>query len=72
MLLASRKPQPGMAVAFIEKYGLKPSACIMVGDLGTDKTFAERLGLRFVPAAEFFRTSLIGGLCLTLHDRRIR
>ena len=54
-----RKPQPGMAVAFIEKYGLKPSACIMVGDLGTDKTFAERLGLRFVPAAEFFRTSLI-------------
>lgn len=53
-----RKPQPGMAVAFIEKYGLKPSACIMVGDLGTDKTFAERLGLRFVPANEFFRTGL--------------
>ena len=53
-----RKPQPGMAVAFIEKYSLKPSACIMVGDLGTDRTFAERLGLRFVPSAEFFRTSL--------------
>lgn len=54
-----RKPQPGMALSFIEKYDLKPSACIMVGDLGTDKTFAERLGLRFVPASEFFRTGLV-------------
>lgn len=53
-----RKPQPGIAVAFIEKHGLKPSSCIMVGDLGTDKTFAERLGVRFVPASEFFRTVL--------------
>lgn len=47
-----------MTLASIETYGLKPSACIMVGDLGTDKTFAERLGLRFVPANEFFRTGL--------------
>lgn len=53
-----RKPQPGMAVAFIEQYSLRPSSCLMVGDLGTDKTFAERLGIRFVPASEFFRTSL--------------
>jgi HAD superfamily hydrolase (TIGR01662 family) len=53
-----RKPQPGMAVAFIERYSLKPWSCIMVGDLGTDRTFAERLGMRFVPASEFFRTGL--------------
>jgi len=53
-----RKPQPGMAVAFIERYGLNPTACIMVGDLGTDRTFAERLGMRFVSATEFFRTGL--------------
>ncbi len=53
-----RKPQPGMAVAFIERYSLKPSSCIMVGDLGTDRSFAERLGMRFVPASEFFRTGL--------------
>lgn len=53
-----RKPQPGMAVAFIERYDLKPSSCIVVGDLGSDRTFAERIGMRFVPGSEFFRTGL--------------
>lgn len=53
-----RKPQPGMALAMIEQYELNPTACIMVGDLATDRTFAERLGVRFVSAAEFFRTGL--------------
>lgn len=53
-----RKPQPGMAVAFIERYSLNPNACMMVGDLGSDKTFAERLGMQFVSASEFFRTGI--------------
>jgi len=53
-----RKPQPGMGVTFIERYGLNPKACMMVGDLRTDETFAERLGMRFVAASEFFRTGL--------------
>ena len=53
-----QKPAFARAVAFIERYSLKPKVCMMVGDLGSDKTFAERLGMRFVPASEFFRTGL--------------
>jgi len=49
-----RKPMPGMGVVFIEKYKLNPSECIMVGDMATDKTFAERCGFQFQWAHEFF------------------
>jgi HAD superfamily hydrolase (TIGR01662 family) len=49
-----RKPMPGLGVAFIEKYKLDPSKCIMVGDMKTDKTFAERCGFQFKYAEEFF------------------
>lgn len=48
------KPMPGMAVIFIEKYKLNPSACVMVGDMTKDKTFAERCGFQFAWAHEFF------------------
>jgi HAD superfamily hydrolase (TIGR01662 family) len=50
-----RKPHPGMGVSFIEKYKLRPSDCIMVGDQTTDKTFAERCGFKFVYAHEFHK-----------------
>jgi HAD superfamily hydrolase (TIGR01662 family) len=50
-----RKPCPGMGVEFIEKYKLDPSQCVMVGDMKTDKTFAERCGFQFAWAHEFFR-----------------
>lgn len=50
-----RKPIPGMGVAFIEKYKLNPARCIMIGDLKTDRTFAERCGFRFQQIEEFFK-----------------
>ena len=50
-----RKPCPGMGVHFIEKYKLDPSQCVMVGDMKSDKTFAERCGFQFVWAHQFFQ-----------------
>lgn len=50
-----RKPHVGMGAWFIEKYKLRPSECIMIGDMTTDKTFAERCGFKFIHANEFFK-----------------
>lgn len=50
-----RKPQAGLGVYLIRKYDLNPADCIMVGDLTTDRTFAERLGFQFRHADEFFK-----------------
>lgn len=50
-----RKPNPGIGAHFIVKYKLSPANCIMVGDMGSDKTFAERCGFKFVYAPEFFK-----------------
>jgi histidinol-phosphate phosphatase family protein len=52
-----RKPMPGMAVEFIEKYKLDPSQCIMVGDSKTDKTFASRCGFQYSKPKDFFDES---------------
>ncbi len=49
-----RKPMPGHGVAFIEKYKLNPKECIMVGDMTTDKTFAQRCGFQYVDQGDFF------------------
>ena len=49
-----RKPMSGMGVQFTEKYKLDPSQCIMVGDMKTDQTFAERCGFQFISAQTFF------------------
>lgn len=49
-----RKPASGMGVLHIEKYKLNPSACMYVGDMTTDKTFAGRCGFEYVDAAKFF------------------
>jgi HAD superfamily hydrolase (TIGR01662 family) len=49
------KPCPGMGVHFIEKYKLNPAKVTMVGDRGTDRTFATRCGFQYADAEEFFR-----------------
>lgn len=49
-----RKPMPGNGCDFIEKYKLNPSDCVFVGDLGTDKSFANRCGFKYYEASEFF------------------
>jgi HAD superfamily hydrolase (TIGR01662 family) len=49
-----RKPQSGLGVWAIETYRLAPQECIMVGDRGTDRTFAERLGVKFIEASKFW------------------
>jgi HAD superfamily hydrolase (TIGR01662 family) len=50
-----RKPTPGMGAYFIETYKLLPSKCIMVGDMGSDKSFAARCGFQYVDANDFFK-----------------
>lgn len=50
-----RKPAPGIGAYFIETYKLNPSQCIMVGDMGSDKTFAARCGFQYVDANDFFK-----------------
>ena len=50
-----RKPHVGIGAFFIEKYKLNPNLCIMVGDMTTDETFAERCGFKFIHASHFFK-----------------
>lgn len=50
-----RKPNPGLGAWYIETLKLNPADCIMVGDMGSDKTFAARCGFQFVDANEFFK-----------------
>ena len=49
-----RKPQSGMAIHYIRKYNLDPSKCLMIGDMTSDKTWAERIGMEFRYPDEFF------------------
>lgn len=53
-----RKPMPGFGVEFIEKYKLNPSETIFVGDMTTDRTFAERCWFNFYEANHFFSNDL--------------
>lgn len=50
-----RKPMPGIGVEFIMKHKLNRKECIFVGDMTTDKTFAQRAGFQYVDQAEFFK-----------------
>lgn len=50
-----RKPNVGMAAIFIEKYKLLPSQCLMVGDMGSDKSFAQRCGIPYMDQSLFFK-----------------
>jgi histidinol phosphatase-like enzyme len=52
-----RKPLPGLAVAFIEKFQLDPAQCLYVGAGAQDPGFARRLGFRYRNADEFFAES---------------
>lgn len=49
-----RKPQSGMGMYFIEKYQVNPTKSIMVGDMTTDKTFADRLGITYIDVKKFY------------------
>ncbi|MGV9172310.1 MAG: HAD hydrolase-like protein [Promethearchaeia archaeon] len=49
-----RKPIPGLGVELILDYKLNPSKTIMVGDLKSDLTFAERCGFQFRSSENFF------------------
>jgi HAD superfamily hydrolase (TIGR01662 family) len=50
-----RKPGPGMGVELITRYKLDPRQCLYVGDMTTDRSFAQRCGFRFADHTEFFR-----------------
>lgn len=50
-----RKPMVGLGVQFIEKHSLDPAQCVFIGDMTTDKTFANRCGFQFMDQAEFFK-----------------
>jgi HAD superfamily hydrolase (TIGR01662 family) len=52
-----RKPMPGLGVALIHEFGLDRSACLYVGDMTTDRTFAANVGMPFALADEFFATA---------------
>ena len=43
-----------MGVVFLERYRLDPSKVIVVGDMQTDQTFAERCGFQYEDADKFF------------------
>jgi len=49
-----RKPQSGLGVYIIRKYNLNPKDCIFVGDMTSDKTFAQRLGFQYIDSQTFF------------------
>lgn len=49
-----RKPQSGLGMYFIEKYKVNPAKSIMVGDMTSDKTFAERLGMTYIDVKNFW------------------
>jgi|688.fasta_scaffold283650_2 HAD superfamily hydrolase (TIGR01662 family) len=50
-----RKPQVGQVIAFIETLKLNPSKCIFVGDRKTDETTANRIGIQFITAEDFWK-----------------
>lgn len=49
-----RKPAPGMLAHHIVKHKLNPAECIFVGDATSDKTCAERAGMKFMHPDQFF------------------
>lgn len=49
-----RKPMPGMAVELIERHRLDRDRCVVVGDLESDREFAELAGMEFQWASELF------------------
>lgn len=52
-----RKPMPGLGIAYIESYKLDRRKTLMVGDMTSDKTFAARVGIRYIDAEAFFSSA---------------
>jgi histidinol-phosphate phosphatase family protein len=50
-----RKPGIGFFVELMLKYKLSRKDCIFVGDMTSDKTFANRAGIQYVDQKEFFK-----------------
>ncbi|MED5374158.1 MAG: aldo/keto reductase [Myxococcota bacterium] len=49
-----RKPNPGMGVALLREQGVDRARCLIVGDMESDRLFAEALGVAFAWADNFF------------------
>lgn len=49
-----RKPMPGMGIDAVWRHKLDPARVTFVGDMTTDRTFAQRCGFRFEWAKDFF------------------
>jgi histidinol phosphatase-like enzyme/predicted kinase len=49
-----RKPLPGLGVLLIHRHQLDPARCIYVGEGPQDAGYAQRLGLPYLSAREFF------------------
>ncbi len=45
---------PGFAIEFIERDHLDPARCIFVGDMRSDRQFADAAGFRYYDAEQFF------------------
>jgi len=50
-----RKPQVGLGMLLINQYSLNPRECLYIGDMTTDRTFAQRCGFTFQWAHEAFK-----------------
>src|SRR4051812_43450290 len=50
-----RKPNPGMLLRIMEHYGVRPEETVFVGNDSSDCEAAQRAGVSFVWADEFFR-----------------
>ncbi len=48
------KPEPGMLLAILERFGLSPGDALFVGDLEIDREAARRAGVGFAWAHDFF------------------
>lgn len=49
------KPNPGMIVELADKHGIDLKDSLMVGDMDTDRMAAERAGVKFMWAKDFFK-----------------
>lgn len=52
-----RKPNPGMLLQAMADHGVTPAETLMVGDSEDDRLAAEKAGVEFVSAEDFFRDS---------------
>ncbi len=50
-----RKPNPGMLLRIMEYYGVRPEETVFVGNDSSDCVAAQRAGVSFLWADEFFR-----------------